>query len=130
MKIVAILDTMWALRAGRAPRWFRINPRNHSGRRLIQIIGSANFVVTNACPQMVTSASAHGTPDAGWLRENLVRLDPDLTLVCGRVAQRTFSQNMLRADAKFIEMPHPAARLSSIAIGEWRERVAEIVRSP
>lgn len=129
MNVVAILETMWDWRgmtsgAGyqEAPRFFRINPENHSGRRLYKLCGpNAKLLVTNACRELVSRANQHGTPDPKWLAENLAEIetnDPnaahiDVLLVCGKVAQRTFKESgyKLRSDTgRVIEMPHPAAR--------------------
>jgi hypothetical protein len=95
-KIVAVLESMWDWRqmtsgAGyaEAPRSFRINPKNYSGKRLYRIVGAdADLHVTNACRELVGSASEHGKPDPAWLRENLDLLAPfDVLLVCGKVAR-------------------------------------------
>src|SRR5258708_133644 len=101
-KIVAILESMWDWRqmtssAGyqEAPRFFRISPLNFSGKRLYRIVGErANLFVTNSCRELCSSANHHGTPDANWLRENLILLEPfDVLLICGKVAQATFAQS-------------------------------------
>lgn len=137
MRVVAILETMWDWRgmtssAGyvEAPRYFRINPENFSGRRLYKLIGpSARLLVTNACRELVTGPKHHGKPDPVWLGENLRLLDGvggelpgggivtddkwriDCLLVCGKVAQQTFKQcGYAPKSARVIEIPHPAAR--------------------
>lgn len=118
MKAVAVLESMWDWRqmtsgAGyvEAPRSFRINPQNYSGKRLYRIVGQdADLHVTNACRELCASANHHGTPDAAWLRENLELLRPfDVLLVCGKVAQMTYAASRFVFDRKF-EMMHPAAR--------------------
>lgn len=98
-----------------APRYFRINPRNHSGRRLYSLIGpGARLLVTESCRELVSAANRHGTPDPEWLRENLQLLDDppfDLLLVCGKVAQATFTRcDYTPRQAPVMEIPHPAAR--------------------
>lgn len=121
--IVAVLETMWGDRNGRAPRYFKINPHNLSGKRLYRFVGQQNasrLYVTNACPQLVNAAHKHGKPDPVWLLDNLKRLKPAVILLCGKVAQRTFEQaNGLRAIASWDDgvgkvlvmyMMHPAAR--------------------
>lgn len=124
IKVVAVLDTMWDWRgltttAGyrQAPRFFQINPNNFTGRRLYQLIGSnSKLLVTDACPELVSSPKEHGTPNTKWLRDNLVQLHSlmhgiDVILVCGRVAQKTFQQIHLEfTRTEVIEIPHPAAR--------------------
>ena len=118
-KVVAILESMWDWRqmtsdAGyrEAPRYFRINPENFSGKRLYRIVGKdAELFVTNSCRELCISASHHGTPDPNWLRENLKILAPfDVLLICGKVAQKTYIESGYRFSRK-IEMPHPAARM-------------------
>lgn len=127
MNVVAILETMWDWRGktsvasfGNAPRFFRINPKNYSGKRLYRLCGSnANLFVTNACRQLGTSATSHGTPDPKWLAENLGLIETesvlggpvDIWLVCGKVAQRTFSASGYEVrSGRVMEIPHPAAR--------------------
>lgn len=118
-KIVAVLESMWDWRqmtsgAGftEAPRYFRINPENFSGRRLYRIVGKdADLFVTNSCRELVSSANHHGTPDAEWLRENLELLSPfKVLLVCGKVAQATYVKSGCKYP-RMLEMPHPAARM-------------------
>lgn len=130
MKIVVVLEVMWGLRGDPPLRWFNINPYNHSGRRLIDIVGHSDFQVTNSCPDVVYSASSRGTPDPEWLRRNLRVLQPDLVLVCGRVANATFKPDMVRRDAKVIVMQHPAARTWSRAkIVAAQRRVQKAITS-
>lgn len=115
--IVAILDTMWGERKGRAPRFFKINPYNKSGKRLYKFVGPENahrLYVTNCCRELVTSANHHGKPDPHWLDENLERLNPDIVLVCGKVAEETFNQTGRQHSGchkKIIYIPHPASRM-------------------
>jgi hypothetical protein len=126
-RIVVVLEVMWAYPGDPPRRWFRINPYNHSGRRLINIIGHTDFTVTNACPDVVYSAKGRGKPDADWLARNLAILKPDVLLVCGRVAQETFKRFMVGGRTQVISMPHPAARTWSkakIASAQRRVRIA------
>lgn len=116
MKIVVILEVMWGMPGDPPRKWFRINPINHSGKRLINIIGHKNFFVTNACPDVVYSASGRGKPDKDWLRANLAALKPDLLLVCGTVAQSTFVRSMAPTAKNVIHLPHPAARMWTKAV--------------
>lgn len=127
MNVVAILETMWDWRgmtsgAGyqEAPRFFQINPENFTGRRLYKLIGpDAKLLVTNACRELVSSPTQHGTPDPKWLAENLAEIEVnhpkaapiDVLLVCGKVAQKTYRECKYRpTTARVIEIPHPAAR--------------------
>lgn len=134
-KIVAVLESMWDWRqltsgAGyqEAPRSFRINPHNYSGKRLYRIVGAdADLHVTNVCRELVGSANHHGTPDPAWLRENLEILAPfDVLLVCGKVAQATYAR-CGHEFANLIKIPHPAARRwTQAAIAAAAARVAEM----
>lgn len=143
MRVVAILETMWDWRtqtssAGytEAPRYFKINAKNHTGARLYKLIGpDARLYVTNACRELVSGPQHHGTPNPEWLAENLQLLDGtktqellpnitpwevdgiadrgrmDLLLICGKVAQKTFREcGYVPRIARVIEIPHPAAR--------------------
>lgn len=123
MKVVAVLDSMWDWRqrtsgAGHkeAPRSFRINPRNYSGKRLYRLVGlDADLVVTNSCRELCASANHHGEPDPVWLRENLDLLAPfDVLLVCGKVAQATYAKSGHQFERR-LDIPHPAARTWSQA---------------
>jgi len=134
MRVVAILETMWNWRGmtsaagyAEAPRYFRINPQNFSGRRLYKLVGQdARLLVTNACRELVSGPKEHGKPDPAWLAENIRILDGEseklpegvterarieVLLVCGKVAQQTFRQCGYEPKAaRVIEIPHPAAR--------------------
>jgi hypothetical protein len=113
---VAILDTMWGSEPGEAPPYFKINPNNHSGRRLYSLLGDGfSLLVTDSCRELVTSASQHGKPDPAWLLANLTRMESnrhiDVLLVCGKVAQKTYAgSDFDPGSSRVIEMPHPAAR--------------------
>jgi Uracil DNA glycosylase superfamily. len=125
--VVAVLDTMYDWRgktsgAGyrEAPRYFRINPNNFTGKRLYRMVGKNKLLVTDACRELVHSSKEHGTPDPVWLYENIVLLNKlrpiDILLICGRVAQKTFAEILNMVDdprlnrIKVLEIPHPAAR--------------------
>lgn len=125
MRVVAILETMWDWRGetsgagyNEAPRYFRINPNNYSGKRLYRLVGpDARLLVTNACRELARSAKGHGNPDPRWLRDNLKELDRvatgriDILLVCGKVAQATYTTcGYVPQRASVFEIPHPAAR--------------------
>lgn len=135
-KIVAVLESMWDWRqmtsaAGyrEAPRHFRINPQNYSGKRLYRIAGAdADLFVTNACRELCGSANHHGTPDPAWLRENLDILAPfDLLMVCGKVAQATYARSGHEFE-RLIQIPHPAARMWTQAmIAEAAARVQKLI---
>lgn len=117
MKVIALLESMWGWRGlhgegEEAPRFYRINPENFSGRRLYRICGDANLLVTNSCRMIQRSANHHGSPDPLWVAENLTtaqRDGCDLFLICGKVAQATYDAAGL-AFPNVIRMDHPAAR--------------------
>ncbi len=114
---VAVLDTMWGA-GGRAPQWFLISDRNASGRRLYALTRSqyGNVAVVNACPQQASHANGHGTPDPVWLAASLRALPGHYTrrgvplLVCGKVAQRTYSSALPPWNGPVLFIDHPAAR--------------------
>lgn len=133
-RVVAVLESMWDWRqmtsgAGyeEAPRWFRINPQNYSGKRLYRIVGpECDLRVTNACRKLCSHANDHGTPDPKWLRENLEILEPfSVLLVCGAVAQATYRETGYEHPC-VIETMHPAARRWTNAL---IEQIAQRVRS-
>jgi hypothetical protein len=139
-KVVAILESMWDWRAmtsgagyQEAPRSFRINRQNFSGRRLYRIVGDGvNLVVTNSCRELCVSAKHHGTPDPMWLYDNLKILEPfDALLVCGKIAQATYISSGY-VFARKLEIMHPAARTWTHAmLDDAAQRVAELLgRTP
>lgn len=109
-RAVVVLEVMWGEPRGVAPGFFHINPKNASGRRLYQLLGPHNFLVTNACRECVANARLKGTPDPERLATNLQRLTYDLLLVCGKVAQATFDRCGYRPECKVLKIKHPAAR--------------------
>ena len=144
MNVVAILETMWDWRGmtsgagyAEAPRFFRINPQNHTGRRLYKLIGpDAKLLVTNACRELVSGPREHGTPNPQWLAENLAEIEVnrpdsatiDVLLVCGKVAQATFRECGYKPKAaRIIEIPHPAARTWTRA---QIEAISDLIQNP
>lgn len=141
VRAIAILEEMWDWRsmtsgAGyveRAPSHFQINEDNFTGRRLYDFLGHHDLLVTNACPELVTSASGRGKPDKKWLSNNLRALWPfELLLVCGKVAQQTYSladtmdrYSPRQPRARVIEMPHPAARTWTRSALAWARRLIQ-----
>lgn len=125
VKIVALLESMWGWGGyndpgEEAPRFFRINPENFSGRRLYRLVGDANLIVTNSCRFVQKSANHHGTPDPEWVRENLERAQNDgcdLFLICGKIAKATYESTGLNF-ANVLFMDHPAARRWTKAMEE------------
>lgn len=102
----------WRSMTKEAPRYFRINSENHTGKRLYKLIGPDNeLLVTNCCKELGTSANSHGKPDVEWLSTNLWLLSDwfDLLLICGNVASKTYEQTGLKHE-RVITMLHPAAR--------------------
>jgi hypothetical protein len=134
LKIVALLESMWGWGGSHnpgddAPRFFRINPDNFSGRRLYRLCGDAHLVVTNSCRVVQQSANHHGTPDPEWVKENLSKAQVDgcdLFLICGKVAKETYMATGLRI-ANVIYMDDPAARRwTTEKLDEIAERIAAI----
>lgn len=132
---IAVLETMWGWCGMERDRtkWFTINEQNFTGRRLYRMLGNRRLLVTNACPQTVSSAGEHGTPDPKWLSANIAELrdkfDVRLFMVCGRVAQSTWCDADIRLDRyeRVIFMPHPAARGWT---NEALARCAAVIQDP
>lgn len=138
-----ILDTMWGDRRGLAPRWFPINPHNHSGRRLYTLTGMDHadpIWVSNVCRELTTSARDHGTPNPTWLLENLnigvEQRGMRLFLLCGKVVQNTYDslnekvRESLEVDLnlKFFRIPHPAWRGWNLEnIGLIRNQIQNLI---
>jgi uracil-DNA glycosylase len=129
-RIVVVLAVQWGYPGDTVARWFHPNPYNHSGGRLIRLIGHGAFKMTNACSDIVYRATQQGTPDPAWLRRNLRALRPDVVLVCGKVAQATFERGMVGKAAKVFKLPHPAARTwSKRMIEQWAKRIQKEVHT-
>lgn len=130
--IVAVLDTMWVGREARAPRYFKINSHNHTGKRLYKFVGPENahrLLVTNVCREAVSHANRHGKPDPDWLLENLKRLDPYIILVCGKVAQKAFKECGYMPLRKPIYIQHPAARTwTKKQLRETERRIQKVLQ--
>lgn len=136
MKIVALLESMWGWGGynepgEEAPRFFRINPDNFSGRRLYRLCGDAELLVTNSCRVVQKSANHHGTPDPKWVAENLrtAHLDgADLFLICGNVAKETYAKALMFLGftlPRVLFIDHPAARRwTAAALDEVAARIA------
>lgn len=136
-RYLCILDTMWSDRAGRAPKWYCINPKNHSGSRLYRITGEESGCLwcTNVCKELVTSPHQHGQPDVLWLKKNLEEYAAKRTnprwewtyLVCGVTAQTCFEVLMPERPAgRVVFLPHPAARnWTRLALRQAAEHVQE-----
>jgi len=126
-KFVAVLDTMWGT-VGRAPKYFYINPRNHSGKRLYWLAGCdlRDLLVVNACPELVGHATTHGKPDAAWLARSLralpIPFHSATLLICGKVAQRTFAASGIIWRGPTYSIDHPAAR-------RWSRSTLDATRS-
>lgn len=126
---------MWGDEKGRAVRFFRINPNNHSGRRLYKWIGHENaqkLYVTNSCRKQVSHSTHHGKPDHNWLQDNLSLLCPTLLLVCGNVAKKTYMKTDVTRMAELeiqtiLYLPHPAARLTKVKLLEIEQKVQKAI---
>jgi hypothetical protein len=120
---LVILEVAWG---GGAP-WFRINPRNHSGRRLYDLVGHRDLWVTNACPEVVATAAERGRPDAVWLKKNIrhmrhLGLIPEVLIVGGRVAAETYDACGTVLDIPRFDIPHPAWRgWTKDKIAHWKK---------
>jgi hypothetical protein len=134
---IVVLETMWdwcgleqSRYGNQGPPYFEINPDNHSGRRLYYLLDGVDFRVTNACPQVVSHSSQHGTPDVAWLTKNLQSVTYDLLLVCGRVAQQTFRASTFRPTCPILNMKHPAARnWTNEEMDRWRGLIRRLINA-
>jgi len=119
MTILAILQNMWDPARTEAPNVFRINPRNHTGKKLYFICGQHELWVTNSSSKCAPCAKVRLPPDLLFLRRAILRRDWDCYLVCGNQA-RDSVHRLLAKDMEVLKqmkikpvvfMPHPAARM-------------------
>jgi hypothetical protein len=119
-KALVILESMYGYAESAAPRWFCINPGNHSGKRLYSLTGLrfGEIYVTNCHHRMGTHSGFHGKPNYEWLADNLIMLGAKLQnlplLICGSVARDTY-MNMIgkglhQSTNPLFYLKHPAAR--------------------
>jgi len=108
-RCLAVLETMWG-GSGHAPGLYHINPQNFTGRRLYKLLGHTDLWCTNVCREYMAEPTQHGVPDPVWLVQNLKRIDYDLLLVCGRVAQNCYDQCGYKPNSRVVKIPHPASR--------------------
>ena len=98
--------------------------RNFTGRRLYWFLGHYDLRVTNACRELVSGPTNHGTPDPIWLAENLRKMTYGLLLLCGKVAQQTYDQCGYRPTSTVLKLPHPAARLwTRELLDQWQKKI-------
>ena len=139
--VVVVLESMWDWRSmtsqfgyTEAPAYFRINPHNHSGKRLHFLLQGFDFVVTNACRELVGGPNEHGTPDPKWLADNLNSVEFNKLLVCGRVAWNTYiasgySLQCRQAKQTVVKIKHPAARdWTKEEMDRWQQTLAKLFR--
>jgi len=114
VKVLAVLDTMWGSTPGkRAPHVFRINRRNHSGRRLYSIVDllpDSTLWVTNCASVQGGHANDHRFPDLSNLTWVLGKFHWNVILVCGGVAKSGWNKLDPKGSWIAVKMPHPASR--------------------
>lgn len=108
---IVILDTMWG---NEHAKLFQINPKNRSGYRLHKII-SSRFLVGNSCDGIAPNAKTHGTPSPEYLQSVFEYatekgFEPNLLIIGGKVAQKTYMSLRCAPKCRTLFMPHPAAR--------------------
>lgn len=104
----------------RPPRFFVIDPQNHSGKRLYRVTDGWHLRVTNACPQWGTDPSHRGRTCLDSLERSIYAREWDALLVCGKQAHAAVDQ-LLERDPQFryeygdriVRMKHPADRTLS-----------------
>ncbi|MBI4134455.1 MAG: hypothetical protein HY475_03480 [Candidatus Terrybacteria bacterium] len=99
--------------------WRRELRASRTGRRLFrEVIPSRYYRVrfVNANPTLAETPDGIFPPNLAHMRRQIVRANPDVILVCGRVAQRALTLIgrdlgvLLPAGAAILSMPHPAFR--------------------
>jgi hypothetical protein len=142
--IGVLLESMWGWGAyndpgEEAPRYFRINPDNFSGRRLHRMCNGVSFLVTNSCRTVQESANHHGIPDPKWVADNLKFLESEgmkLLLVGGKIAKTTYEKaltfpysGLYIPGYTVIYMDHPAARRwSNATLDAMTEKIAKALK--
>ena len=130
--VVVILEQMWGPADGHR-MLFRINPKNHSGRRLYSIM-SHRFVVGDSCPGIVANARLRNKPSAEHLAATFAYAkergyQPPFIVLGGTVAYQTFQRLDVsqRPPCPFVVIPHPAARIWSHAlIAEAKKGLSDV----
>ena len=93
--------------------WVKMLWLSHTGKRLREALPLEFYEVKvcNANPSLADSPDGGFPPDLRHLRRVLGRVQPDVVLACGKVAQGAIAQ--IAPAITTVEMSHPAHRLLS-----------------
>ncbi len=115
MKILCILQNAWGWdgseHAEAMRLFFRVNPRNKSGKRMYGICEGHDMYFTNASTTITATASGKGKTDIENLKEAVKAQEYDLYIVCGSQAAEAVNKiSEEHINGVIIFMPHPASR--------------------
>lgn len=112
IKILCVLQNAYSDNQRlRAFPFFKVNPRNKSGKRMIKICGEDNdMFFSNVCPDIYTNPKDKGKTDLEHLKSVLKSQNYDLYVVCGSQAEEAVEKVINQIKKPIIFMPHPASR--------------------
>lgn len=114
MKILCILQNAWSWdgseRAEAMRLFFKVNPRNKSGKRMYGICEGHDMYFTNVSTTITATASGKGKTDIENLKEAVKAQEYDLYIVCGLQAEEAVEKILDHISKPMILMPHPASR--------------------
>jgi hypothetical protein len=112
MKILVILQNMYSGsgRDTKAPLLFKINPYNHSGKRLYKLIEDDFWVTNSSSILSGGGAKSYSGIDVKFLQRAIDKFDWDLIIICGNQAKKAFFMCEYLKEARLLFIPHPAAR--------------------
>lgn len=136
-RILFVLQNAWRKGAKPGEResdhseraWHRQLWRSQTGKRLREIIPEDifvldKFVVVNASPFVGSRSFAVFAADSLLMHARMQRLQPELVVLCGKVAQELVHV-VKQHERPYILAPHPAWRLlSKVRTAEIKEEIS------
>jgi hypothetical protein len=112
MKILVVLQNMYdySNMERKAPLLFRINPLNHSGKKLNKLIEDLFWVTNSSSILSGTGARSKTGIDKEYLQRALNYYQYDIIIVGGNQAKKAFNLCDYKGKANILFMPHPATR--------------------
>lgn len=90
--------------------YFKVNPNNKSGKRMLNICEGNEMHFSNVCNQWFDNSRKKGETNLDHLRAVLSASVFDLYIVCGSQAQAAVKQLGEEMKQPVVFMPHPASR--------------------
>lgn len=114
LRMLCIMQNAWGSHNLKNIMFFRINPRNKSGKRMLNICGDNNVYFANVCPTVTEVSNGKGKTDLAHVKQIVFAQEYDLYIICGEQAKKAigaaFEGSAGLNNKSVIFMPHPASR--------------------